>query len=76
MERRPDHSLQELLLQDQYTPEEVAELLGIGLDVVRHAAFSGELRARIAEHDIISIRREDVLAWVGARGGPEAAPPG
>ena len=72
---RPHHSLQELLLQDQYTPEEVAELLGIGLDVVRHAAFSGELRARIAEHDIISIRREDVLAWVGASGEPDTTRP-
>jgi aryl carrier-like protein len=45
MERRSHHSLPDLLQQDQYTPEEVAELLEIGLDVVRHAAFSGELRA-------------------------------
>jgi hypothetical protein len=62
-----------LLLQDQYTPEEVADLLEIGLNVVRHAAFSGALRAQIAEHDIISIRREDVLAWVRASEGPDAA---
>lgn len=75
MEQRPHDSLQELLLQDQYTPEEVAELLEVGLDVVRHAAFTGELRAQIAEHDIISIRREDVLAWAGARGGSDAATP-
>jgi len=75
MERRPHHSLHELLLQDQYTPEEVAELLEIGLDVVRHAAFSGELRARIAEHHILSIRRDDVLAWVAASGRPDAATP-
>ena len=75
MERRAHHSLHELLQQDRYTPEEVAELLEIGLDVVRHAAFSGELRAQIAEHDIISIRREDVLAWVGASGEPDAARP-
>jgi aryl carrier-like protein len=75
MERRPHHSLHELLLQDQYTPEEVAELLEIGLDVVRHAAFSGELRARVAEHDIISIRREALLAWVGSSGGPDVPTP-
>ena len=73
MERRRDHSLAELLQQDQYTPEEVAELLEVGLDVVRHAAFSGELPAQIAEHDIISIRREDVLAWARASDGPGAA---
>jgi aryl carrier-like protein len=75
MEGRPHHSLPDLLQQDQYTPEEVAELLEIGLDVVRHAAFSGELRARIAEHDIISIRRDDLLAWVRASGGPDAVSP-
>ncbi len=75
MERRPRHSLHELLQQDRYTPEEVAELLEICLDVVRHAAFSGELRAHIAGHDIVSIRRDDVLAWVGASGGPDAARP-
>jgi excisionase family DNA binding protein len=75
MERRPHHSLHELLLQDRYTPEEVAELLEIGLETVRHAAFAGELRAQIVGHDIISIRREDVLAWVKAQEGPESTPP-
>ncbi|MDF3018540.1 MAG: hypothetical protein K0R44_3765 [Thermomicrobiales bacterium] len=75
MERRPHHSLAELLRQDQYTSEEVAELLDIGLDVVRHAAFSGELRAQIAEHDIISIRRDDLLAWVRTPEGPDGAGP-
>jgi len=53
----------------------VAELLDIGLDVVRHAAFSGELRAQIAEHDIISIRRDDLLAWVRTPEGPDGARP-
>ena len=76
MERRPHHSLHELLLQDRYTPEEVAELLEIGLETVRHAAFAGELRAQIAGHDIISIRRDDVLAWLGAQEGPESTLPG
>jgi len=75
MERRPHHSLHELLQQDQYTPEEVAELLEIGLDVVRHAAFSGELRAQIVEHDIISIRRDDIIAWVRTQDEPDAVSP-
>jgi excisionase family DNA binding protein len=74
MERRPHHSLHELQ-QDQYTPEEVAELLEIGLETVRHAAFTGALRAQIIEHDTISIRREDVLAWLGAQAGPDLTPP-
>jgi excisionase family DNA binding protein len=75
MERRPHHSPHELLLQDRYTPEEVAELLEISLDVVRHAAFTGELPAQIEGHDIISIRRDDVLTWLRAQDGPESIPP-
>lgn len=67
MERRTHHTAYELLQQDHYTPEEVVELLGIGLDVVRHAAFTGELRAQILEHDIITIRRDDLLVWLEAR---------
>ena len=75
---RPTHrSLYELLREDRYTPEVVAELLWpegaeellrSGLDVVRHAAFAGELRARIVGHDIVSIRQDDLLAWLEARG--------
>jgi aryl carrier-like protein len=71
MERRSHHSLQELLLQDRYTPEEVSELLGIGLDVIRHAAFAGTLRADIEGHDIISLQRDDVLAWLQTRDGSD-----
>jgi hypothetical protein len=44
MERRTHHSIHELLQQDRYTPEEVSELLGIGLDVIRQAAFAGHYR--------------------------------
>ncbi len=65
MERRVHHSAYELLQQERYTPEEAAELLEIGIDIVRHAAFTGELRAQIIGHDIISICRVDVLAWLG-----------
>jgi excisionase family DNA binding protein len=64
MERRTHHTVYELLQQERYTPEEVAELLGIGVHIIQHAAFSGELRAQIVGHDIISIRRDDVLAWL------------
>ena len=71
MERRAHHSISELLQQDRYTPEEVSELLGIGLDVIRHAAFAGTLRAEIEGHDIISLQRADVLAWLQARDGSD-----
>jgi excisionase family DNA binding protein len=66
MERRTHHSAYELLQQERFTPEEVADLLGIGVHIVQHAAFSGELRAQIVGHDIISLRRDDVLAWLEA----------
>lgn len=71
MERRPHHSMYELLQQDRYTPEEVSALLGIGLDVIRHAAFAGTLRAEIEGHDIISLERDDVLAWLQTRDGSD-----
>ncbi len=67
MERRTDATIEELLRHEDYTPEELSRLLGIGLDVIRHAAFSGELPAQIAGHDIISVRRRDVLAWLEER---------
>ena len=71
MERRTHHSAHDLLRQDRYTPEEVSELLGIGVDVVRHAAFAGTLRAEIEGHDIISLQRDDVLAWLQTRDGSD-----
>jgi len=70
----------ELLQQDQYRADEVAKLLGIGLAIVRHAAFTGELRAEIVGHHILRLRRDDVLVWLGTREGlrrddaSEAAP--
>lgn len=69
MERRTHHSIYELLQQERYTPEEVAELLGISVHIIQHAAFSGELRAQIVGHDIISLRRDDLLTWLEAHDG-------
>ena len=69
MERRTPHSIYELLQQDQYRAEEVAKLLGIGVHIIQHAAFTGELRAEIVGHHILRLRRNDVLAWVEMREG-------
>lgn len=63
MERHTRESVYELLQHDVYTPEEVSQLLGIGIDQVRHAVFSGQLPAKIVGEDIVSIRREDVVNW-------------
>ena len=58
------NSWSELLQQDRYTPEKVAEVLWLGLDVVRHATLTGELRAQIVEHHIIRLQGDDVLTWL------------
>jgi hypothetical protein len=71
MERRLHHSLYEVLWQDRYTP--AAELLQIGIDVLRHASFTGEPTAQIIEHDIISLQRADILAWLDASDVRECA---
>ncbi len=73
-ERRTHPSPEDLLQQDRYTPDEAAELLEIGIDVVRHAVFTGDLRAQVVEHDIISIDRVDVLAWWRASEAEEPLP--
>lgn len=68
METRDHHSMLELLQQEHYTPQELSELIGISLESVCHAAYSGELRARVVGHDIVEILREDVLTWLKKRG--------
>ena len=73
MKRRLHLTAYELMQQERYTPEEAAEVLEIGVDVLRHAAFTGELRAHIIEHDIITIQRDDVLAWLVASEGQVSA---
>ena len=45
------------------------ELLEIGEHTVQNAVFEGELPAQIVDHDIISIRRDDVVAWFHLRYG-------
>jgi hypothetical protein len=73
VERRLHHSLYELMWQDRYTPKDAADLLQIGPDVLRHAAFTGGLSAQIIEHDIISLQRADILARLEASGVRESA---
>ena len=65
--RRPRHVL-DVLHDDHYSPEELADLLDMDVSFVRHEAFCGRLHAFICDHRIMSIRREDVLAWMANRG--------
>jgi excisionase family DNA binding protein len=59
-----DHEIDELLKQKVYRPEEAASLLEIDVDVIRNAAFDGTLPATIIGHDIVEIRRSDLLEWL------------
>jgi hypothetical protein len=64
MSERPLHqSPYELLQHDHYTAEEAAEALLIGVEIVRHAVFTGELPAQVIGHEIVSINRDDLVAW-------------
>jgi hypothetical protein len=68
MERHEKRNVEELLRCDEYSAAEVAGLLGIGIDVVRSAAFAGDLRATILGHHVIALTRRDVLDWLDRRG--------
>lgn len=55
---------EQLLHADAYTEEELSELVGVGVYEIRRAAREGRLRARIVNEQVISIRRDDALAWL------------
>jgi excisionase family DNA binding protein len=56
-----------ILHKDHYSPEELAELLSMTVDHIRGEAHNGHLHAMVIDHRIVSIRREDVLAWLESR---------
>ena len=60
-------SVDELLHMETYRPEELADLLAMDLEVIRHAVFGGALPATVVGHDIVAIRREDVVRWLDER---------
>lgn len=70
METRPHvhHTTAELLQQDHYTPEELADLLEMDVNVILQAAFNKRLSATIIDHDVISITRAAALDWLNTRG--------
>jgi hypothetical protein len=65
--RRPQHSPAELMQQDHFTPEELATLLEVDVNLIREAAYEGRLKAQIVDHHIISISRADALTWLNER---------
>jgi excisionase family DNA binding protein len=61
-------TIEELLRRDHYTPEELAELVGMSAHQIRHAVRAGELRGFTVDHHVLAIRREDVVRWLLERG--------
>jgi len=67
-ETTTDKTMDELLHQTSYTPVELAKLLDVPQTLIEHEAYAGRLKAYIVDHNIISIRRDDALAWMDNRG--------
>jgi hypothetical protein len=65
--KHSSRSTEELLATDHYTPEELAALLSMGVNVIRDACYEGDLKCNIVNHDIVSITRADVLKWLETR---------
>lgn len=61
------HHPDRLLSAHEYTPEELADLTGIGIEVIRRAAYDHEITAEIVGKDIVSIPREAAIEWLNRR---------
>jgi hypothetical protein len=64
---RPTHTCAELLTQDGYTPEELATLLEMDVNLIRQAAYNGRLKACIVDHHVLTNSRADALLWLAGR---------
>jgi len=60
--------IESLLKKETYSPQEAAEVLGMRERAINAAAFGGELKAYIVNHDIVSIDRADLIDWLRRRG--------
>lgn len=59
--------IESLLRKPTYSPQEAAEVLNMRERTINAAAFGGELKAYIVNHDIVSIDRADLIAWLRTR---------
>lgn len=59
--------IESLLKQQTYSPQEAAEILGMRERAINSAVYGGELKAHIVNHDIVSIDRADLIAWLRTR---------
>lgn len=67
-ERISEHiDVLESLSHEHFTPDELAELLGVSVSVIVAAVRRRELQAYTADHHIVDIRRSDALKWLQDR---------
>lgn len=66
-EERELSRVEELLKQEEYTPEEAAEVLNMRQRTIFAAVYGGELKAKMVGNDIISISRADLVEWLRRR---------
>jgi hypothetical protein len=57
-------SIANLLGQNHFTPREVADLLEIDFYVIERACLDGALKAKVIDHHVLDIKREDLLTWL------------
>lgn len=67
LRERIGRTLEDLLHQDHYTPEELAVLLDMDVNAIRAAVFNHRLKAFVVDHHIMCIRRDDVLRWLAGQ---------
>lgn len=54
----------QLLHQESYTAQELADLLDRPVELVTDAVFDGRLKAVVADGKIVEIARQAVLDWL------------
>jgi excisionase family DNA binding protein len=57
----------ELIAKQDFRVEEVAQLYGLSVSLIRSAVHRRELPATVAGHTIVSIKRRDLLRWLEER---------
>ncbi|HEX5505862.1 MAG TPA: helix-turn-helix domain-containing protein [Thermomicrobiales bacterium] len=65
--RAREETSAELMHKPELTVAEVAELFGMSSYVIHAAIYHHELPATLLGHDVICIKRADLLAWLERR---------
>ena len=72
--RHLDETVWDVMQHDTFTPKELARLVGTEPTLVCEEVFHGRLKATVVNHHVVSIKREDAIAWLRARAHIGARP--